>query len=76
MAREKKFASPGGAKETPAGRLMDTVIENVIRPRGPVRFLPTEEWLDSFVKDSEVRELRGCLPCESGNGGRIYRSRS
>jgi hypothetical protein len=57
MAREKKFASPGGAKETPAGRLMDTVIENVIRPRGPVRFLPTEEWLDSFVKGSEVREL-------------------
>lgn len=24
---------------------------------GPVRFLPRAEWLDSFVKDSEVREL-------------------
>nr|WP_243848987.1 hypothetical protein [Xanthomonas sp. CFBP 8151] len=24
---------------------------------GPVRFLPRVEWLDSFVKDSEVREL-------------------
>jgi hypothetical protein len=34
MTREKKFASPGGAKEMPAGRLKDMVIENVIRPRG------------------------------------------
>lgn len=24
---------------------------------GPVRFLPRAEWLDSFVKDSEVRKL-------------------
>jgi len=34
MIREKKFASPGDAKEAPAGRLMDTVIENVVRLRG------------------------------------------
>lgn len=30
MARENKFASSGGAKETPAGKLMETIVEDVI----------------------------------------------
>jgi hypothetical protein len=30
VAREKKFASSGGAKETPAGKLMETIVEDVI----------------------------------------------
>lgn len=34
MARENKFASSGGAKETPARRFMEPVVESVIRPRG------------------------------------------
>ena len=31
MAREKKFASSGGAKESPAGKLMETIVEDVIK---------------------------------------------
>lgn len=30
MARENKFASSGGAKETPPGKLMETIVEDVI----------------------------------------------
>ena len=30
MARENKFASSGGAKETPVGKLMETIVEDVI----------------------------------------------
>jgi hypothetical protein len=52
MAREKKFASPSGEKEAPAG-----IRPCRPSPWGAVRFLPKEEWLDSFVKDSEVCEL-------------------
>ena len=30
MARENKFASSGGAKETPPGKLMEMIVEDVI----------------------------------------------
>lgn len=30
MARENKFANSGGAKETPSGKLMETIVEDVI----------------------------------------------
>lgn len=33
MARENKFASSGGAKETPAGKLMETIVEDVIKAK-------------------------------------------
>lgn len=33
MARENKFASSGGAKETPAGKLMETIIEDMIKAK-------------------------------------------
>ena len=33
MARENKFGSSGGAKETPAGKLMETIVEDVIKAK-------------------------------------------
>jgi hypothetical protein len=33
MAREKKFASPSGVKETPDGKLMETIVEDVIKAK-------------------------------------------
>ncbi len=33
MAREKKFASAGAAKEAPAGKLMETIVEDVIKAK-------------------------------------------
>lgn len=40
MAREKKFASPSGAKETPAGMLMETIVEDVIKAKA----MPFAQW--------------------------------
>jgi hypothetical protein len=40
MARENRFASPSGAKETPAGKLMETIVEDVIKAAA----MPHAEW--------------------------------
>lgn len=42
MARENKFGSSGGAKETPAGKLMETIVEDVIAAKA----MTDEEWLN------------------------------
>lgn len=40
MARENKFGSPGGAKETPTGKLMETIVEDVIKAKA----MPFAQW--------------------------------
>jgi hypothetical protein len=40
MARENKFGSSGGTKETPAGKLMETIIEDVIKAKA----MPFAQW--------------------------------
>lgn len=40
MARENKFGSSGGAKETPAGKLMETIVEDVIKAKA----MPFAQW--------------------------------
>jgi hypothetical protein len=40
MEREKKFASPSDAKEMPAGKLMETIVEDVIKATA----MPHAEW--------------------------------
>lgn len=40
MAREKKFGSSGGAKEASAGKLMKTIVEDVIKAKA----MPFAQW--------------------------------
>jgi hypothetical protein len=48
MARERKFASSDGAKETPAGKLMEAIVEDVPTvPRGEGLGLVVEGACDS-----------------------------
>lgn len=53
MARENKFASSDGAKETPAAKHQASGRERN-QAAVPFRFLPTAEWLNSIVNDSEI----------------------
>lgn len=61
MIREKKFASPGGAKEVPAGRLMDTVIENVVRLRALRDFYRQKNGSTSLSKTRRFASLPALL---------------
>lgn len=56
MAGENKFASSGSAKETPAGKLLETVVENAERPRDQFDFCRQQSGSIYFVNDWEFRD--------------------